>query len=86
MIPVVLFARWCSVEGTIKAFSSRRSFSRGIIPILTWDGLSVAMALSLPESASRGTILAITYGVVIFSIAIQGTTISGVVRGAGREF
>ena len=84
MIPAVLFARWCSVAGTVRVFSSRRSFSRGTIPILTWGGLrgglSVAMALSLPDSPWRGTILAITYGVVIFSIAIQGTTIKGLVR------
>jgi CPA1 family monovalent cation:H+ antiporter len=84
IIPVVLFARWCSVAASIALLSRRRPFQRGIIPILTWGGLrgglSVAMALSLPESDWRGTIIAITYGVVIFSIAIQGTTIKRVVR------
>ena len=38
------------------------------------------MALSLPASDSRGTIIAVTYGVVIFSIAVQGTTIKAFVK------
>ena len=84
IIPVVIFARWCSVAASIALLSRRRPFRRGIIPILTWGGLrgglSVAMALSLPQSPWRATIIAITYGVVIFSIAIQGTTIKRLVR------
>ena len=84
VIPIVLFARWCSIAGAVKVLSRQRPFRRGIIPILTWGGLrgglSVAMALSIPDNAWRNTIIAITYGVVIFSIAIQGTTIKGVVR------
>ena len=84
IIPIVLLARWCSIAGAIKILSRKRPFRRGIIPILTWGGLrgglSVAMALSIPHNIGRSTIIAITYGVVIFSIAIQGTTIKTVVR------
>jgi CPA1 family monovalent cation:H+ antiporter len=43
-------------------------------------GISVAMALSLPPNAYRNTIIAITYGVVIFSIIVQGLTIPRVIR------
>ena len=84
IIPIVLFARWCSIAGAITVLSRKRPFRNGIIPILTWGGLrgglSVAMALSIPNNTSRNTIIAITYGVVIFSIAVQGTTIKRVVQ------
>jgi monovalent cation:H+ antiporter, CPA1 family len=36
--------------------------------------------LSLPDLPAREPILAITYGVVIFSIIVQGLTIRRVVR------
>jgi CPA1 family monovalent cation:H+ antiporter len=39
----------------------------------------VALALSIPAGAEREIILAITYAVVIFSIIVQGLTISRVV-------
>jgi CPA1 family monovalent cation:H+ antiporter len=85
VIPIVLVARLCSVGGCIALLSLRRQFKRGTVPILTWGGLrgglAVAMALSLPPSHWRNTIIAVTYGVVIFSIAVQGTTIKRLVRG-----
>jgi len=40
----------------------------------------VALALSLPPEHDRQVILTITYIVVVFSIAVQGLTIGGVVR------
>jgi monovalent cation:H+ antiporter, CPA1 family len=78
-IPIVLAARWLSVFGTIKALSFRRKFSPAMLPILTWGGLrgglAIAMALSLPAGVRRSFLVAVTYGVVTFSILIQGTTI-----------
>ena len=89
IIPITLFARWCSVFGAILLLSRKQTFRRGLVPILTWGGLrgglSVAMALSLPPSDARATIIAITYGVVIFSIAIQGTTIKALVHRCLRD-
>ncbi len=77
-IPLVLAARWISVAVPIGLLSLRAQFSRGAITLLTWGGLrggiSVALALSLPEIAFKPVILAMTYTVVVFSIIVQGLT------------
>jgi len=83
-IPLVLAARFISVALPISVLAIRATFTTGAIPALTWGGLrggiSVALALSLPESEYKGLILAATYGVVIFSIVVQGLTIKKVVE------
>ena len=38
------------------------------------------IALSLPESNARSTILAATYAAVLFSIVVQGSTLARVAR------
>jgi CPA1 family monovalent cation:H+ antiporter len=100
-IPIVLLARWLSVTATISVLPARGAVRGAMIPILTWGGLrgglAIAMALSIPAGPDRNAIVAITYGVVVFSIIVQGTTIQplvkryiarmeeGIVRGAARE-
>ena len=83
-IPLTLAARFISVATPLTLLSLNREFTKGAIPVLTWGGLrggiSVALALSLPESAFKDIILAITYGVVIFSIVVQGLTVKFVVK------
>jgi CPA1 family monovalent cation:H+ antiporter len=37
------------------------------------------MALSLPAGDIRDTIVAITYGIVVFSILVQGTTLRSLI-------
>jgi CPA1 family monovalent cation:H+ antiporter len=39
-------------------------------------GISVAMALSLPDSESRSLILTLTYFVVVFFILVQGLPVA----------
>jgi CPA1 family monovalent cation:H+ antiporter len=83
-VPIVLASRFISVAAPLSLLGLRRSYARGAIPVLTWGGLrggiSVALALSLPDVPFKSTILAITYGVVIFSIIVQGLTVERLVR------
>lgn len=84
-IPIVLLARTISVFGPMpftKIHGGIRPFSAG--SLLVWGGLrggiSIALALSLDSSMSRDLILQSTYGVVIFSILVQGLSISWVAK------
>lgn len=77
-IPVVLAARCLAVTAPIALLSVKTKFTQGAIQILTWGGLrggiSVALALSLPDTPYKAPILAATYAVVLFSIIVQGLT------------
>ena len=83
-IPVVLLARFMGVSIPIQIRKRKREFSPNIIKILTWGGLrggiSVALALSLPESLERNVILMMTYIVVVFSVLVQGLTIGSLIK------
>jgi CPA1 family monovalent cation:H+ antiporter len=52
----------------------------GVTKVLTWGGLrgglAIALALSLPESPEKPLIVNMTFGVVAFSILVQGSTIA----------
>ncbi len=78
-IPIVLLSRWLSVVLPIQIMHSRYHFIPYTVRMLTWGGLrggiSIALALSLPAFEQRDLILAMTYGVVIFSILVQGLTV-----------
>jgi CPA1 family monovalent cation:H+ antiporter len=84
-IPVVLAARLVSVGSTIGTLRMvRRSFAPYTVRLMTWGGLrggiSIALALSLPQSPERGLIVGITYVIVVFSILIQGLTVEPLAR------
>jgi len=83
-IPVALLARLISVSIPIGLLSIREKFETGSISVLTWGGLrggiSVALALSLPNVPEKPGILAATYAVVVFSIIVQGLTMKRLVK------
>ena len=83
-IPVVLAARFASVALPLGLLRLRRSFGPHAAKIMTWGGLkggiSVALALSLPDGPERDVILSVTYIVVCFSIIVQGLSLGPLVR------
>jgi CPA1 family monovalent cation:H+ antiporter len=83
-IPLVLAARLVSVAAPISLLRLRETYTTGAVRVLTWGGLrggiSVALALSLPPGPPREEILVLTYGVVLFSIIVQGLSIGRVVK------
>jgi CPA1 family monovalent cation:H+ antiporter len=83
-VPVALLARLISVSVPITVLGLRKEFTPGAIPVLTWGGLrggiSVALALSLPDIPEKGVLLAAAYAVVVFSIVVQGLTMERLVR------
>jgi CPA1 family monovalent cation:H+ antiporter len=78
-IPVVLAARAISVGLPLAAMAPFSPFVPGTYPMLVWGGLrggiSIALALTLPPGELQALLLTATYVVVVFSVAIQGTTV-----------
>ena len=81
---IVLMARWISVAVPVFFLRFKNTFEKNAIPILTWGGLrggiSVALALSLPNEMFKDEFVVITYVVVVFSILVQGLTIGKLAR------
>ena len=81
---IVLLARFISVGIPTSILKLRQDFHPHLVKILTWGGLrggiSVALALSLPNGPERDIIVAITYIIVVMSISIQGLTIGKLIK------
>ena len=88
-IALALVARLAAVAVPVLMLKPFRSFASGVIPVMTWGGLkggiSVALALSLPDNEWKPVILTATYVVVIFSIIVQGLTIAKLAQRVSSE-
>jgi CPA1 family monovalent cation:H+ antiporter len=88
-IPLVVIGRWISLAGpsALLAVVGRR-VSQSLVVVLTWagvrGGISVALALSLPDSPQRSLILTATYVVVVFSVVAQSLTLERLVIRTGH--
>ena len=86
MIVIVVVSRGIGVFVPIKVLSIKKSFEKNTALIITWGGLrgglSIALALNLPNSigAGKDLILILTYGVVLFTILVQGLTLKKIVK------
>lgn len=78
-VPVALLSRFISIGLPVTILRRWQVFAPRAIRIMTWGGLrggiSVALALSIPEQCHRELILTMTYVVVVFSILVQGLTL-----------
>ncbi len=96
-VPLCLAARFISVSLPYMAFRRFRSYNTFSVRILTWGGLrgglAMAMALALPSGVMmipehgvdlRQVILVMTYSVVMFSIVVQGMTITPMITAAKK--
>jgi CPA1 family monovalent cation:H+ antiporter len=84
-IPIVLLSRFVSLFPAVSFFGRFLDFEPRTATIMTWGGLrggiSIALALSLSNEMEKDLFLIITYVVVVFSILVQGLTISKLVKG-----
>ena len=89
MVPMVLFARWISVGVPMRAMQRLlpERDQAHTVSVMTWGGLrggiSIALALSLPNGAEKEPIVWATYIVVLFSILVQATTLAPLMRRLG---
>jgi len=93
--PLVLLGRYISIKLCFVCFNRYRNYNPMSIAILTWGGLrgglALAMALSIPSGIMvtpesgidvREILLVMTYTVAVFSIIIQGSTITNMIEKA----
>ena len=85
-IVLVVVSRGIGVWTPIKFLSFFKTFEKRTALIITWGGLrgglSIALALNLPDNIGEGKnlILLLTYIVVLFTILVQGLTLKKIVK------
>jgi len=86
---VLLIARFISLWIPAHLFRFKLGLENRTLEIMTWVGLrggiSIALALSLPNEAYKDVFVGITFVIVLFSILVQGFTIERFVRLLGVD-
>jgi CPA1 family monovalent cation:H+ antiporter len=89
LIVVIIGTRFFSVWLPSMIIRLKEKIPRSTLIVLTWGGLrggiSIALALSVPDHLNKDILVTITYIVVCFSILVQGLTISKVAKKYGRR-
>jgi len=83
-IPITLLARAAAVTLSTRVVPAARPKAPGAWGVLWWGGLrggiSIALALSLPEGPVRSLLLAATFGAVLFSVLVQRATLGRMIE------
>ena len=83
-IPITLLARAAAVTLSTRVVPAARPKAPGAWGVLWWGGLrggiSIALALSLPEGPVRDLLLAGTFGAVLFSVLVQRATLGRMIE------
>lgn len=81
---IIIIARFVSLYIPAVLFRFKKGFGTKSLFIMTWGGLrggiSIALALSLPQNPYKDVLVSITFVIVIFSILVQGITVEKVIK------
>jgi CPA1 family monovalent cation:H+ antiporter len=83
-IVFILIARWLSIMLPLTFLRRSLKVNYSNINVMTWAGLrggiSIALALTLPNTPYRHLILSGSYFIVIFSVIVQGLTLNAIIN------
>lgn len=89
IIPAALISRFLALRIPLLVTKKWIDIDYKTTLLMTWrglrGGLSIAMALSLENGANKNFIVAITYGIVVFSIIVQGLTVENWLKNCTRN-
>jgi CPA1 family monovalent cation:H+ antiporter len=87
-IVMILVARWLSIMLPLTFLRHSLKVNYSNINVMTWAGLrggiSIALALTLPDTPYRHLILSGSYFIVIFSVIVQGLTLNAMINRSSK--
>lgn len=80
---IVLVGRWAGVFGSLLPLHRSGGLGKGTTRVMVWGGLrggiSLALALSLPQGPEANVLVVLTFIVVILSSVVQGLTLNRII-------